>query len=211
MRAIWRPLAIVCLVLLVPILPFVGFGGWMEVQLSIRLDPPPSPAMIALLTVGVLSSDILLPVPSSFVSTFAVVQLAVAAATAASWLGMTAGAIVGFRIASFWGWACCSLRLSTADDLERMDGVSRRWGAIVVITRPLPVLAEAAVLLVGMTDAGLAGRSSATTDAQQSGHRAGLFGARQALRLVTRQPPLALAVSIALPLLAATIARWWLR
>jgi uncharacterized membrane protein YdjX (TVP38/TMEM64 family) len=209
MRGFWRPLAIVCLVLLVPILPFVGFGGWLEAKIENWLDPPPSPSVVAVLTVAVLSSDILLPVPSSFVSTFAGAQLGVIVATAASWLGMTLGALAGFLIAKTWGRTVVT-RLSSADDLARMDRLGRHYGAwIVIVTRPLPVLAEAAVLLVGMTE--LAWRWFLPAAMLSNLGIALVYSVLGHLARSQGELPLALAGSIALPLLAATIARRFLR
>ncbi len=91
MRDLLRPLLLVVLALMVPVLPFLSFGPWLESRVEAWLDPPPAPALVALATVGLLSSDILLPVPSSVVSTVAGSQLGVVGATLASWLGMTAG------------------------------------------------------------------------------------------------------------------------
>ena len=92
MRRFVRPILIVCLALLVPIIPFLGFGPWLEDLVAAWLDPPPPSGVLAALVVGLLASDILLPIPSSVVSTAAGAQLGIVVAVAASWIGMTAGA-----------------------------------------------------------------------------------------------------------------------
>ncbi len=125
MRELWRPLLIVCLALLVPVVPFLGFGPWLEAQIENWLDPPPAPAVVALGTVAILSTDILLPIPSSVVSTVAGAQLGIVGATAASWLGMTLGAMLGFALARALGRPLAE-RFSAIEDLSRMDFLAAR-------------------------------------------------------------------------------------
>lgn len=205
MQGIWRLFLIVCVALLVPIVPFLVFGEAIEGQVEEWLTPPPPDWQLALLTVGVLSTDILLPVPSSLVSTLAGAQLGVVAATAASWLGMMLSASLGFGLARSFGRSL-ALRFCQPDDLERLDHFGRCYGAwTVVATRALPVLAEAAVFVVGLSELSwrrflppmmLSNLGIALVYALL-GHFARSQGALT----------LALAASIALPLLAATIAR----
>ncbi len=97
-----------------------------------------------------LSTDVLLPIPSSVVSTFAGSQLGAPLATLASWLGMTIGATVGFVLARAVGRPLAA-RLIEPRDLDRMELLTRRFGPkTLVLCRALPVLAEASVLLVGV-------------------------------------------------------------
>src|SRR5690348_10551855 len=120
MQKLWRPLLIICLALLVPVIPFLSFGGWLEERVGAWLDPPPAPSVVALGTVAILATDILLPIPSSGVSTVAGAQLGILPATAASWLGMTLGAIGGFWLARSFGRPLAE-RLSSIEDLAYMD------------------------------------------------------------------------------------------
>jgi uncharacterized membrane protein YdjX (TVP38/TMEM64 family) len=158
--------------------------------------------------IGVLASDVLLPVPSSFVSTLAGSRLGVWIGAAAIWLGMTAGAVGGFALARWFGRPLAE-RFVAADDLHRMQGLSDRAGpGMLVLTRALPVLAEASVLLLGamrlpwrrflpavaLANLGLALAYAALGHfAYQNGHLA-----------------VALVASIALPVLATTLSRQWL-
>src|SRR5579863_10266419 len=128
MRDLIRPMLLVALVLLVPILPFLGFGGALEAEIQRRLDPPPPPTVIAALTVGLLATDIVLPIPSSLVSTAAGAELGAIGGTLASWLGMTAGAVFGFYLSKRWGRPIAR-RFSSDDDLARMDHLADRYGA----------------------------------------------------------------------------------
>jgi membrane protein DedA with SNARE-associated domain len=209
MRNLLRPLAIVSLVLLVPVLPLLIFGDRLDRVVETWLDPPPSPAAIAAMTVALLSSDIFLPIPSSLVSTFAGSQLGILAATAASWLGMTLGAAIGFALAKIWGRPLAA-RFSSAEDLARIDRLGRDYGVwMLIATRPLPLLAEAAVLLAGLSE--LSWRWFLPCVMLSNFGIALVYSILGRLAYAQGQLLLALAASIALPLLATTIARRLLR
>jgi uncharacterized membrane protein YdjX (TVP38/TMEM64 family) len=208
MHKLWRPLLIICLALLVPVIPFLSFGGWLEERVGAWLDPPPAPSVVALGTVAILATDILLPIPSSGVSTVAGAQLGILPATAASWLGMTLGAIGGFWLARMFGRPLAE-RLSSTEDLAHMDAALRRYGAwILVATRALPVLAEAAVLFLGATR--LSWRRFLPAVMLSNLGIAAVYSVLGHFARSQGELPLALAASIALPLLAATMARWLL-
>ena len=134
----------------VPLVPFLLVGARLDHLVAGWLDPPPPPAALAALEVGVLAADILLPVPSSVVATLGGSVLGIAAGTACAWLGMTLGAAAG--------WVCGRLAgrraLARIDPADRamLDRQERRLGpAFVVLTRPLPLIAEAAAILCGAT------------------------------------------------------------
>jgi uncharacterized membrane protein YdjX (TVP38/TMEM64 family) len=208
MRRLIRSLIVVTLVLLVPIVPFICLAGPMEQWLARWSEHAPSPFVTAALVVGLLSVDVVLPVPSSLVSTLAGSQLGTLAGTLASWLGMSVGAGIGFGMAKWWGRPVAR-RLASDEDLERLDDLTRRYGAaVLVIARALPVLAEASVLLVGLhrlswrrfwppvllSNLGIALAYS-------------LFG-----ELAARHQwlPVALGVSLGLPVVLAAVVRWLL-
>jgi uncharacterized membrane protein YdjX (TVP38/TMEM64 family) len=208
MRDLLRPLLLVVLALLVPIVPFLGFGPWLEGRIEGWLDPPPSPALVALASVALLSTDLLLPIPSSVVSTVAGAQLGIALGTVTSWLGMTLGAAGGFALAKALGRPLAS-RLSSDVDLVRLETVSRQYGAwILIVTRALPILAEAAVLLLGATR--LPWRRFLPAVMLSNLGIAAVYSALGHFARGGEQMPLAIAASIALPLLATTMARWLL-
>lgn len=208
MRDLLRPLLIVAVALLVPIVPFLGFGDWLEGAIERWLDPPPPPAMVALATVGLLSTDILLPIPSSVVSTVAGAQLGIVGATLASWLGMTLGATLGFLLARAFGRPLAE-RFSSSDDLDHMDALARHYGVWILIgTRALPVLAEAAVLLLGT--ARLSWRRFFPAVALSNLGIALVYAVLGHFARSQGQFAWALAASIALPVLATTMARWLL-
>jgi uncharacterized membrane protein YdjX (TVP38/TMEM64 family) len=67
----------------------------------------------------------------------------------AGWIGMSAGALLGYEAARRVGHPLAR-RLIGADDLERLERSESRCGAwSLVVLRPVPVLAEASVILAG--------------------------------------------------------------
>lgn len=132
----------------VPLVPFVLVGARLDQIVAHWLDPRPAPVVLAALEVGVLAADLLLPVPSSLVATLGGAELGVVAGTACAWLGMTLGSIAGWWLGRTAGQrALAGLEVDERDDLETRQ---RRLGPLlVVLTRPVPLLAEAATLLAG--------------------------------------------------------------
>jgi uncharacterized membrane protein YdjX (TVP38/TMEM64 family) len=196
------------LVLMVPLLPFLVLGSQMDAWSRQWIERPPGPLLTASLVVGILALDIFLPVPSSFISTLAGMQLGVAGGTASSWLGLSLGAVVGFALARRWGHPVAR-RWSTPHDLQRMETLSDRYGPLaLILVRGVPLLAEASVLLVGMhrlswrrflppvlvSNFALAVAYAAMGDVAQRHHWL----------------PLAVGVSIALPVLLAMLVKGWL-
>jgi uncharacterized membrane protein YdjX (TVP38/TMEM64 family) len=207
MRDMIRWSVAVTLVLLVPVIPFLSFGDSLEARVARWFDSSLSPAATAAIIVGVLASDVLLPIPSSFVSTLAGARLGLIGGAFVVWLGMTLGAIIGFTLARVFGRPL-ALRLSSTDDLRRMELLGEERGpAILAMTRPLPVLAEASVLLLGAV--GIPWRRFLPVVALAN---LGLAVAYAALGYYAGQEEnlaVALLASIALPLLATMIARYW--
>lgn len=130
------------------ILPLLVLGLAFEEQVQDWVNRDRSTAMTFAAVVIVLASDLLLPVPSSGVSTYAGAKLGVVGGTLASWLGMTLGAIIGFAAARLLGRKFVDRQ--NGDDASQADELADRYGAAsLILTRPLPLLAEAAVLMAG--------------------------------------------------------------
>ena len=147
-----RPLRLILMLALlavaVPLVPFLAFGTRLDHAVADWLDPPPAPAVLAAIEVGVLAADLLLPVPSSMVATLGGAHLGVVIGTGCAWLGMTAGAMLGWWIGRTAGAA--SVSSLTLAEQERLTRQQRRFGPLaVVLTRPLPLVAEAAALMAG--------------------------------------------------------------
>ena len=150
MRELIRSLPLMCGVLLVPIIPFLFFGQRLEDWLRGMAENPPSDLVVSAWVIGLLSTDIFLPVPSSVIGTMSGWQLGWWRGTLATWTGMTLGAVLGFAMARRWG-RTLALWFSKEKDLDRVRGLSDRFGPLIlVITRGMPVLAEATVLMSGI-------------------------------------------------------------
>jgi membrane protein DedA with SNARE-associated domain len=140
---------VVAAALLVPAIPFLLLGADFETQILelVRRDWPAGELFAAV--VGTLAVDILLPVPSSAVSTFAGASLGIAGGLAASWLGMTLGALGGYGLARWLGRPFAE-RVAGERELRDIEFLSGRYGQFVlVLTRAVPLLAEAAVVVTG--------------------------------------------------------------
>ena len=149
-KRFWRLLLLLALVLLVPIVPFLLAEEPLRRWTAYLVEHPPSSRIVFWTVIGLLGTDILLPVPSSLVSTLAGSQLPVVVAVFASWIGMNLGATVGFVLAGQLGRPLAE-RWSSPQDLQQTEDLCQRYGSFfLVLTRAIPVLAEAAVLLVGL-------------------------------------------------------------
>lgn len=209
MRHLSRAIVLIAAALVIPILPFVVFGERFEAIASDWTQDSSSPGTAAVMIAVLLATDVLLPVPSSAVSTFGGAKLGLWPAAAASWSGMTLGAVLGFALA----WVCgrpLARRLAGPEDFERMEVLSTRFGPLVlVLTRALPVLAEASVLLMGATRLGW--RRFLVPVALSNLGIALAYSALGSYAVEVEALPIALAASVALPLLATFAARRFMR
>lgn len=146
-RLTWG-LWLIAAVLAVPIVPFLLLGEAYEGRVRAWVAGEWSAASQFWLIVAALSSDIFLPVPSSSVITLAGGRLGIGLGTLASWLGMTLGSIVGFALSRLLGEPFAK-RFGGRDVASLTDVVHRYGAAAILLTRPLPILAEACVLLMG--------------------------------------------------------------
>jgi uncharacterized membrane protein YdjX (TVP38/TMEM64 family) len=150
MRDLFRSFPLVVAVLLVPIIPFVLLGGRLDEWFAAWKDRSHDPWVTAGVIVGVLATDIFLPIPSSMVSTAAGGELGWFLGTIASTLGMSIGSIAGFALArglgeTFTRW------FTKRESLDQMQSLSERFGpSVIILTRGVPILAEASVLLLGL-------------------------------------------------------------
>lgn len=132
----------------VPVVPWLLWGARLDHAVAAWLEPPPPAPLLAAAEIGVLASDILLPVPSSLVATLGGASLGVVAGTACAWVGLTLGALAGWWL----GRTAGRRGLAALDDqaLTALEARRRRFGPLaIVVTRPLPILAEAAALMAG--------------------------------------------------------------
>ena len=110
------------------------------------------PAVIGVL---LLVADIWLPVPSSVIMTANGALFGVLLGTMLSIIGSVGASMVGFGL----GRAGSDIlrRLVTAPEYETSELLLRQWGmAAILITRPVPILAESFAILAGASSLGWA-------------------------------------------------------
>jgi len=208
MRDLVRPALIICIVLAVPVLPFLAFGDratqWAEDWRQQRH----SRAVTFGIVFTVLAADIFLPTPSSVISTGGGILLGTTMGTLASWSGMTAGAALGFWLARRWGRPLASW-VSDSRHLDRMQASSEKFGPLVlVMARGVPVFAEASVLLMGIH--GLSWRRFLIPIVLSNFGIALAYSAFGDFAEEHQWLPLALGVSVALPVVLTMMALRWL-
>lgn len=127
--------------------------------LGFQLLKDPTPWMrhggvvAASLGVSLLIADVLLPVPSSLVMVAHGALFGVVVGTLLSLLGSVGAALFGFAIGRRGGKLL--ERLVTPEERARADKMLARWGALaVVVTRPVPILAETVAIMTGASSLG---------------------------------------------------------
>lgn len=139
MRWVWIAAILFSLVLI----PFFLFGEQLE-----RWSPVASPTS-GVAIAGLLALDIVLPIPSSIVSTASGAMLGLLGGTLANWIGMTAGCGVGYWIGTCG--AARAERFVGPAHLARAQRLMTRWGlGALIVCRAIPVLAEASVVFAGL-------------------------------------------------------------
>jgi 3-dehydroquinate synthase len=165
----------------------------------------PSAVAVAAAVIAALALDVVLPIPSTIVTTLAGGVLGAGAGTAAAWLGMSLGSAAAFWLGRRGGRTLEGRLLSTAQ-LARAERAAAQHGVwAVVVLRPVPVLAELSAIYAGM--AGMPWRrflwSSALANLGICGVYAGI-GARAADAELFL---LAVLASVAIPGVALLLAR----
>ena len=153
MRSVIRASVVLAAFLLVPIVPFLVLGEAFEQDVThwVEADAERAEQIEFVSVLGILASDIFLPIPSSAVMTCAGGVMSFWAAVLSSWIGLTLGAALGFGFSRVLGKPFAA-RFAEPDDLARIESAGTRYGsAVLLLTRPLPILAEACVLLLGTT------------------------------------------------------------
>ncbi len=143
--------ALVIIVLAIILIPWVLFGAkiesWTEALLQ---NASRYTGWIALLLSALLASDIFVPVPSSLVSTALGLFLGFVGGTLASWVAMMVSCAIGYWLALLG--RPIIRRLVGEEELNRLQQLTDRFGRwVIVICRPVPVLAEASIIFAGMS------------------------------------------------------------
>jgi uncharacterized membrane protein YdjX (TVP38/TMEM64 family) len=132
----------------------VLFGVTVFVGVPVLEDPTPwlgrGGAGTAALTTGLLLVDVFVPVPSSLVMIANGVFFGVLWGSVLTLVGATGAALVGYGVGR-WGSRAAD-RFIPPEERARARALVERWGALaVIVSRPVPILAEAVAVAAGLT------------------------------------------------------------
>lgn len=148
--AAWRWAALAAALVAGVLVPFFLFADSMDAVTAWAVEHGAGWAGAALLA-GLLAGDILLPVPSSVVSTACGLLLGFSSGAMVSAAGLTVGCLLGYALGRGLGGERLE-RLVTPNGAERVSALVARHGAwALVLLRGVPVLAEVSVVVAGMT------------------------------------------------------------
>jgi len=140
-RLVWIIFGLFVLILI----PFALWENRFEALTARWLDEGRPRTWIAAGVVSLLGADVVLPIPSSLISTSSGYLLGFWKGLAASWLGMTVACIIGYGLGRFAsGWV---RRIVSREDEARFAR-SSDW--VLAGSRAVPMLAEASVIIAGM-------------------------------------------------------------
>ena len=146
MVALRLTLAILLLCVLV-LIPFLIWGEAMEHWIVARTNASLAKPAIAALIVGLLSADVVLPLPSSLVAVWGGAKLGIFWGATAIFVGLMIGNLIGFWTGRRFGVPVVKRVMGGQAQLPDRIGV-----AMLCLTRPVPVLSESATVIAGAGD-----------------------------------------------------------
>jgi len=139
--------AVVTILLTLILVPFALFEDPMN-ALSVWLVARDRPPAVARLAVALLlAADVVLPVPSSLVNTASGTLFGWFEGAIIAWLGMTVGSVAAWGLGRSAGRSGLRRLVSDAELTRAERLVTRHGDVALVLSRPVPVLAEASALL----------------------------------------------------------------
>ena len=134
----------------VVLLPFATFGGALESWSAALLQSQGATMAAAAVGGGLLSADIVLPIPSSLVLTTLGAILGSVPGTLVGAAGLSLGCVIGYSLGRAAGKAGQSW-LPGGSGRDEVGSLLDRYGlAVVVACRAVPVLAEASIIAAGI-------------------------------------------------------------
>jgi 3-dehydroquinate synthase len=131
------------------LVPFVIWEAELNAWSEAWLRRSETRGVVAVAVALLLVLDVLLPIPSSIVAAVGVVALGPVLGAASIWLGMSGGAALGYALGKSGGRTLVR-KLVGERELSRAERLASRFGTgVLVVSRGVPVLAEASTLLAG--------------------------------------------------------------
>lgn len=150
-------------VMMAAFLALFGLAEWLRVPLLTNPDPwlQRGGVLAAVVGVGLLIADVLLPVPASLVMIAHGALFGGLGGTLLSLSGAVGAALFGFALGRRGGPLLA--RLVPEEECRRAGALLAEWGDLaILITRPIPILAETVSILAGASPMGW-GRMLAAT------------------------------------------------
>lgn len=162
MNRVIKIILFTAVILTIPVIPFLLWNNILEQAVNIWKEQAQlKPYQIILMTVILLTTDLVLPIPSSIVSVFTSHELSrlitpswfgLILAVLTVWLGMTLAALTAWMLGKLGGRKL-ALRMAGEKDFSTLNALSEKYGAyILVLLRAVPVFAEASVLVLAVTE-----------------------------------------------------------
>lgn len=146
--AVWRAVLVLLAVILIP---FALFGKPIAQWIDVFLESPPPSVLAGLAIALLLAVDFVLPIPSSLVNTAGGCLLGFLTGTIVALIGMSISCLAGYWLGSRYSYLAVG-KLKHKDRLELLAILRRRFGDwMLVVSRPVPVLAEATVFFAGIS------------------------------------------------------------
>jgi uncharacterized membrane protein YdjX (TVP38/TMEM64 family) len=143
----WTLISILLLALI--LVPFFLFEDYFNALADRVAAGGPATVTAAVGVVGLLASDVLLPIPSSVVSAAAGALLGFGRGAFFVWLGMTLSCVIGYALGH--RSAAAARRFVGEDGIKRAASIADRYGSFaLVLCRPVPVFAEGSVIFAGL-------------------------------------------------------------
>lgn len=150
MKSRFKWALLVIAILLIILIPFFLFSDSVDTWIDYFFNSSPPKLLVGIVIGVLLSIDILAPVPSSVVSTAGGYFLGFISGTLISLTGMTVSCIIGYWLGKKFGTPI-SERLVGPKELSKLENLQKKYGDwIIIISRAVPVLAEASVLVAGI-------------------------------------------------------------
>lgn len=149
---------LIVLVLLIPLIPFIIWNEALEnAVINWTESCGNNPWIISGGTIGLLTVDLFVPIPSSVLSVFCSRQLSLiiqpswlglSVSVLVIWLGMTLGALSAYIVGKLGGERFARYFAGEEEFARIQDLGNRRGAAILVVLRAAPLFAEAAALVL---------------------------------------------------------------
>jgi uncharacterized membrane protein YdjX (TVP38/TMEM64 family) len=144
MRTILAFVALFLAVSVAVMVPFVLWGETMEAWANGLLARTDNPVLFAGATILLLASDLLLPLPSSLIALGAGAKLGLGAGAVAVFSGLMLGNTAGYVLGRRYGQGFAAKMAGRTAEMPDHVG-----GAIVCLTRTVPVFSEAITVVAG--------------------------------------------------------------